>query len=367
MMATMTFSRNNVSITVDAWARRTWQLPVTGEPGTAEIRLPYSSPAASATYIDDEGNSWVEIASEGGCGRWIGIIRELVFEESEIRLTAEQPWGILGDRVMPVDYTNYGKVPAGYYVQEILLATLPGVPWFWWDDLDLGSDPIIQSLEYTGQDAWGLLLDLMDQALCELQIDAETGQIRWRGALAGDQRAPENLIAGGNFHSWRYRVVGSRVAEVAVKRGRERYWQRSGTAAARYPGQKVVTASTGQNLHTVAADELTRSTGATLAVEGGVPSSLWSMREGMFPTVVIPQAGFGGREHACRVLARTVTDDSDLMTLGLQVIDPVVGIRVAPPMRAGGQATAGTKGRGSFAQRQRADRRYAWNAWLRNA
>lgn len=366
-MATITFRRNSASITVDAWASRTWQLPVTGEPGRAEIRLPHTSPAASATYIDDEGNSWLEIASEGGCGKWIGIIRELQFGESDIRIIVEQPWGLFGDRVIPVDYTRYDRLPAGYYVQEILLATLVGVPWFWWSTFDYGSDPIIQSLEYVGQDAWGLLLDLMDQALCELQIDAETGQIRWRGALAGDQRAQQALIAGGNFLGWSYRVVGSRVAEVSVKRGRERYWARSGTAAARYPGQKIVTASFGQDLATVANDELARATGATLTIEGGVPASLWSLREGMFPTVFVPQAGFGGREHPCRVLARTISDDSELMMLGLQVLDPVVGVRVPPPMRSGGQATAGSKGKGSFAQRQRADRRFAWNSHLRES
>jgi hypothetical protein len=369
MMATVTFRRNNASVTVDVWASRTWQLPVTGEPGSAEIRLPYTSAAASQTYIDDDGGSWIEIASEGGCGRWVGIIRELEYSESEVRVSAAQPWVIFGDRIMHTEVTYRYTTPIGYLVLMVLREVLPGLPWFWVDTskLDLGSDVLLTGYQFSGQDAWSVLTDLMEQALNELWIDPETGRVSWRGAMSGDLRAPAALIAGGNFRNWQYRAVGDRVSEVTVKRGRTRYSVYSGSAAVAYPGQKMITAATGQNLHRTASEELTRSSGATLTVSGGVTSDLWSIREGMFPTVVLPQAGFSGREHPCRVLARTVSDDSPLMTLGLQIIDPLIGVRVAPPMRAGSQATAGAKGKGSFAQRQRATARYAWNRWLREA
>ena len=368
-MAAVTFRRNASSRMVDAWCERTWQIPATGDAGEAVIRLPYSSAAASTTYIDPAGGSWVEIANEGGCGAWIGIIREIQYNTAEIQLTCAQPWVLFGDRILHWETTQRHAAPVGYLAGKILREAMSGLPWFWERYLPgEATDPMIRNYEFNGQDAWSALQDLMDQCNSELIIDAETGEVTWGGALSGDLRQTTLLIADGNLRNWSYRASGQqRAAEVMVKRGNERFSLYSGAGAVAYPGQVTVTAATGQSLYNVAAAELPRRAGAAISISGAVTSDLWTIRERDFVRVIVSQAGFSGKEHPCRVLGRRVSDDSPLMQLTLQVIDESVGVRVAPPMRGGSTGTSGAKGRGSFAQRQRAAQRAGWHAWLRDS
>ena len=365
-MGAVAFRRNVSSRMVDAWCERSWSLPSTGDVGSARIRLPYTSPAASAAYIDPDGGSWVEIADEGGCGRWLGIVREIQYGATEIELTAYQPAILLGDRVLHWETTFRHTTNAGYVVGRILREVLPGLPFLWsrYTPAD-GSDPPLRGYSLSGQDAWSALLDLMELSQSELFVDSETGEVTWEGVLAGDLRNTTTLIDGGNLRNTIYRVSGEqRAGEVVVKRGTERFILQSGTSTIGYPGQVTVTADAGQSLYVIGADELTRRAGASITVGGAVPASLWSIRERDFVRILMPAARFGGAEHPCRVLARSRSDDSDLMDLTLQIINESVGVRVAPPMRASSTSKAGAKGRGSFAQQQRAGHRAWWKTWL---
>lgn len=365
-MAGVTFRRSASSRMVDAWSERTWSLPSTGDVGSASIRLPYTSAAASATYIDPDGGSWVEIADEGSCGRWIGIIREIQYGATEIELTAFQPAALLGDRVLHWETTFRHTTNAGYIVGRILREVLPGIPYLWsrYTPAD-GSDPPLRGYSVNGQDAWSAILDLMELSRSELFIDSETGEVTWEGALAGDLRNTTTLIDGGNLRNTTYRMSGEqRAGEVVAKRGSERLILQHGTATIGYPGQVTVTADAGQSLYVIAASEMERRAGAAVTIGGSVPSSLWTIRERDFVRVLMPAARFGGAEHPCRVLSRSCSDESDLMTLTLQVINEAVGVRVAPPMRAASTSKSGAKGRGSFAQRQRASQRAWWKTWL---
>lgn len=364
-MAAITFRRNVSSRAVDAWAERTWQIPATGEPGSASIRLPYTSAAANATYIDPNGGSWVEIADEGGCGKWVGIVREIEYGETEIRLACQQPWCLFGDRVLHWESKYLHPAPVGYYVRKILTEVLPGMPWFWVRYWNEGSDPIIRDFEINGQDAWGALVDLMEQCGSELVINPETGEITWEGALSGDLRQTAVIIAGGNLKNWSYRASGTeRAGEVMAKSGTQRYSAYSGATAIAYPGQVTITAD--GSLYGAATAELARRTYSAVTISGQVPSTLFSIRERDFLRVVVPMGKFTGAEHPCRVLGRTRSDDNADMPLMLQVIDELAGVVTAPPMRGGSARTSGAKGRGSFSQRFRSNQRLTWLQWLRD-
>lgn len=369
-MAAVTFRRNTSTRYADAWCERTWALPATGSIGTARVRLPYSAAAASSTYINPEGGSWLEIADEGGCGRWVGIIRSVSFGATEIELEAAQPWVILGDRVLRWEGAYQHAAPAGYYAARVLREALSGVPWFWTRYLGAAEamGPIIRNFQITGQDVWSALLELMEQSDSELMIDAETGEVNWGGALSGDLRQMANLIADGNFREWSYSADSSeRISEVIVKRGTERNSAYSGATALVYPGQVMVTADDGYKLATVASTELLYRQQAQITITGSVGTELYGLRERDFLRVVIPAAGFTGKEHPCRLLWRRLADDSALMELGLQVINESIGVRVPPPMRGGSRSTSGAKGRGSFAQRMRSTQRLAWRTHLRES
>jgi hypothetical protein len=273
---------------------------------------------------------------------------------------------IFGDRVMQVETAYKEALPAGTIAWRVIRDAIAGVPWFWERYLPAESDRTIRGYEIDGQDCWSILQDLMDRSMSELVIDAETGEVKWLGAFAGDLRNTTLLIAGGNLQEWDYQASGeSRVCEVTVKRGRERYRLADGNAALAYPGQAMITAEGGQSLYYLAALELAQRKSAAAMVAGGVGSALWHLRERDFVRVIVPQARFHGAEHPCRILARSLSDDSALMRLELQVIDEAAGVR-QPPMRAGGGRSSGPKGRGSWAQRFRSTQRQTWGNWLRD-
>lgn len=362
----MLFRRNNATRYADAWCERSWSLPATGDPGTASIRLPYSAAAASSTYINPEGGSWLEIADEGGCGKWVGIVRDLTFNTDEVRISAIQPWAILSDRILHWERTYAHAVATGYIAAQVLTEALSGLPWFWHRYLGAAETigPIVRGYEVNGQDAWSALTDMMELSGDEIIINAETGEVTWGGPLAGDLRQTTNLIADGNLRNWSYRANGSkRVSEVMVKRGTERYSVYSGATAAVYPGQATITAEDGLRMPELAAQELIRRQGVSIGITGAVGPELYSLRERDFPRVVVPRGRFTGAEHPCRLLSRSLSDDGPLMTLGLQVIDEAIGVRVTPPMRGGGASTFAGKGRGSFVQRQKSSNRILWDVW----
>ena len=366
-MSTVIFRRGANAAYADAWTQREWQLASTGQPGTATIHLDYSQAAASATYINPAGGSWVEIVSEGGCGKWVGIIDEPQSDIDKLVITAKQPWVLLqGERVMHWESTFRHAVTPGYVAGRVLKEALSGLPWFNTRYLPSdGSDPPLRNYQLNGQDAWSILTDLMERSTSELWIDAETGDVRWMGALAGALQFTTLLVADGNLFNWSYRPSASqRVGEVVVKRDSERYMLADGAGMLARPAQVTITADAGASMYTAARDELTRRAGAQVAISGAVGASLWTIREGMFANVMVPLAGFSGQQHPCRVLARSRSDDSDLMPLTFQVIDGNVGVRVAPPMRAGSTRNAGAKPRGSFAQRVKANERNVFNTWL---
>ena len=358
-----TFQRGSASISADVSVDRAWALPSTGQPGQATIRVPYSSVAASATYIRDDGGSWVEVASVGGCGKWIGIVRKVQHGDVEYVITAEQPWTLLRDQIIHVSRTNIHSASFGTIALVVLREALSGLPWFYMGAFDEGSDPLTQGYSMDG-DAWSILTNLMDQGVNELFINAETGYVTWGGALAGAQLVATELFAGGNFHGAAPALDGTQVAsEVMATRGEEHHSVYSGTAAGVYPGKVVVSVSSGGSLERAARAELTQRSKAAVSLAGGVGTELWSIRERNYVNVSVPIVNFTGRSYLCRVLARSIEESANLMQLSLQVIEPSIGVRVAPPSRGGGGSIrmSTNKWRGSFRQRNQSVLARVWS------
>lgn len=364
-MGTIIFRRNTDVRFADAWAERTWKIPATGEAGSATIVLPYSSPAASSTYIDPEGGSYVEIASEGDCGKWRGIVTEIEYDTSTIRLSAAQPQMILGRRIMHFEGNVRHAVSLDAIVSKVLREALPGFPLLWCRYYpNGGNDPVIRNYGFSGQDAWSIILEMMDQGNSELFVDGETGEVTWRGGLAGNQYGG-NLFSGSTLLNWRYRVsVMNRISEVTVKAGAHRHIVSDGGAAKSFPAQAIITSGAAASIGLSAELELLRSSTAQVAVEGSVPPSKWSLREGNTVRVVVSEGRFSGAEHPCRIIGRTLSDDSSLMGVELQVINENLGATTPPPARGGSATNSGALGRGSFSQRMSSSSRRSWMTYL---
>lgn len=367
-MGVVIFRRGTSFAYDDAWCERTWMLPSTGEVGTGRIRLPYSSTAASSTYIDPDGGSSVEIISEANCGTWRGIITEINYDNTMIEIAIAQPHILLGRRIIHWEGAQIHPLPISSIVRKVFRETLPGIPGLWCKTYPTGSnDPLMRGYQYSGQDAWSVLVEMMENSSSEIFIDADTGEITWEGAMCGDILT-EPLIADGNLHDWRYRaLVSSRTSEVTVKTGTHRYTTSNGTSAIAYPAQSIVTSGVSMILASSAEAELLRGSGAQVVVEGSVDVELWHLRERQIARVAFPQAGFTGEEHPCRILGRSLSEDSSRMRLILQVIDENADMQqVSPAMRSGSSRTQGARGRGSYASQQVAARRSAWFSFLKD-
>lgn len=342
-MARVRFQRGTSVIVVDAPAERTWRLPSAGTAGMARILLSRRCAAASSTYINPDGGSPVTIIGEGGSGDWDGVITNLAYTESGIEVVAYQPWVILNRRISQRQGEIVNVTP-GFIATLALRDALAGV-----GGLQIDGDPYECgapniSFAFSGQDAWSIISSLMQLSDGELHIDATTGDAAWCGPLAYASRYDTLLVAGGNLRGATYRAdVQNRVSEVTAVAGTARYTVRRGdTAADGWAAQTSVTAESSLMLAQTANAEIDRRSSGANVIEGGVGSDLWDIRERMFVRVIDPRAGFTGRTHTCRVLARTLTDGADVMGLTLQVIEPVVGTPVTTGagarLRAVGQA-----------------------------
>ncbi len=341
------FTRGAKSITVDAPAERRWVAPITGEAGEATIRLPRNSPAASTDYIAPDGGSLVWILSEGDCGIWGGIIVDVDDSDpNTLLLTAYQPAKLLGRRY--VDRSEYMMdVSAGLAASVLLRESLTGVRGLTMGATTFEGGVIDGDFRLRG-DAWSGLTTLMDNSDGELHISA-TGEIHWCGSLAFADRYDTLLIAGSNLRDVSYTTsIQERASEVYSGEGRDAWVSRAaGAALDGWPAQ--VTVSGGPQ---AAQRELEARSRAAITISGGVTSDHWDIRERDFVNVMVPEAGFGGRTHRCRVLARSLADGDELMQLELQVIQPRAAVslsgaggRQRPAQRASEEGLSG-----SFAQ-----------------
>jgi len=323
------------------------------------MTLPRSSPAATATYIDPDGGSIVSIASQGGCGTWRGVILPIDYDGVTIQLTALQMGAILGRRILTRSAV-VANVTAGYVVSVILREALAGVGGLGVTHGPFEGGDHVASYSLDGQDAWGALSEMMDQSDGEIHINADTGEIIWVGSLAASPRYDPLLIAGGNLRDVSYQTdATNRLAEVVATFGDERYTARRGeTAAGGWPTQARVSSETGgAGMIAAATAELEQRTLPAVSISGSVTSAHWAIRERQYVRVIVPWARFTGATHVCRVLARSISDDSPLMPLELQVIPevaattvvPGAGARVRPPQRTGPDRLHS----GSFAQQFR--------------
>lgn len=358
-MSTVTFVNGTQSVTVDAPAVREWRDAAGGQAGTAAIRLPRSSPAASATYVDPEGGSLVRIADHGGCGAWLGVVTEIDFAGDAVLVSAVQPWALLGQRSVQRPGTLTDILP-GHVADLVLRDALAGVRTLWTRGQDWGhGSPALPSVTLAG-DAWSLLRSLMDASDGELAVLA-TGEVTWCDPAVHAPRYDPLLIAGSTLLDVAYRLVTSgRVSEVLASSGRQRYVaQRGEVAAGGWPAQATLSVDDPRQLVATAERELEARSRPAVVISGAVTSAHWAIRERMRVQVLVPHAGFSGRMHWCRVLGRRLDDERGLLELDLQALIPSLGTLAAATrmsQRPATRTSANAEG-GSFAQQFRQLRR----------
>lgn len=336
-MALCRFTNGANTIAVDAPAEREWAAVVTGRAGTATITLPRSSPAARSTYIDPEAGSTVRIAGQGGCGDWFGPVTGLAFEDGVIRVTAMQPWQVLGKRLVerPLALVN---VTPGYVATVAVREALGGLPWFN-ATLPFDGGPLTLDYEFSGQDVWSVFSDLMARGGGELHIDPVDGRMAWCGPLAYATQHEGLLIAGTDLQGWGYEEsTAERVSQVTATLDRLRYTANAGRPDG-WGRQATITAGRRSELVQAATTELARLSAPTIVVRGAVTAAWWGVRERDYLRALLPGAGFTGRTHTVRVLSRALADGASLMTVELLVIDTAVALaqgiaaRQEPPSR----------------------------------
>lgn len=328
-------------IVVEASATRSWALPITGNVGQASVTLPYDSPAASASFINPHGGSWLTIQDDIA-GPWRGLVTGLVYNALNLTVTASQPWIILSKRYVTSPGT-FCNVSAGVIATSALNRALEGLRWLWLGTSSYdGQGPDIQSYAFTGQSCWQVLTNMMDRSDGELHIDADTGRADWVGAYAYATRYSTLLVAGASLQNAQYSVdTTRRIAEATATAGADYYTAREGEVASDgWAAQASVSSALAGTPLRVAAEQLLDSSNNSGTLTGEVGSTYWDIRERAILTVMHPRADFAGKRLTCRVLGRALSDGARVMTLTLQVLPETTVQRVTPPTRARSGALA---------------------------
>lgn len=348
--------RNTDSIVVDLPCDRSWAEPITGNIGSCTFYVPKSSPAYSSAYLRGQGLSSV-IVQDDGAGPWYGFVTALEYDGQGVSVTAQQPWVILGSRLVRASET-YTSVLPGYLAYQALIDALPGVRGLSVSasSFDGNGGPIVAGYQLNRQSCWSVLTDMMDASDQELIINESTGAVSWGGMFAGASAYTTPLIAGGSLLDTTYSVNPlARLAEVTTTSGSSEFTAiRGDVARDGWPAQTAVASDSTGSLALDAYALLDSAAEPAITISGTVGPEHFAIRGRMFVTV-FARAEFTTKRLACRVLARSKGASDTRMSLTFQVIPETVVQRLAPATRS---TRANVRGRGTIAGEIR---------WLRNA
>jgi hypothetical protein len=296
-------------------------------------------------YLAPSGGSLIRILSEGNSGAWSGIAVRPDYSDPQMIVITAYQYGKLLTRQQVERVAEIRNTSAGYAATVLLREVVDRVRYLSMPNAPFEGGILAgQSFSPNG-DAWSGLMALMNGSDGEVHV-TNGGEVNWCGPLAYARRYDTLLIADGNFHRWSYSgSIENRVSEVVAGSGPEQYTARRGDAARDgWPGQIAIDGSA-----SAAQRELEARSQETITIRGGVTSEHWSIRERDFVQVAVPRAGFTGRTHRCRVLARSLADGDELMMLDLEVVRPVVstavsgaGARQRPSWRPGLDGSGGS-------------------------
>lgn len=344
------------SIVVDLPCDRSWAEPPTGNIGSCTFYVPKTSPAYSNVFIRGQGLSQVTVHDDGA-GPWNGFITGLEYDAFGVKVTAQQPWVILGSRLVRAAET-YTSVLPGYLAYQALSDALPGVRGLSVSasSFDANGGPIVAGYQLNRQTCWQVLTDMMDASDQELSINESTGAVTWGGMFANASAYATPLIAGGSLLDMQYSVNPlARLAEVTTTSGdSELTVTRGDVARDGWPAQTALAADSLGSLALDAYALLDSAAEPAITISGTVGPEHFAIRGRMFVTV-FARVEFTTKRLACRVLARSKGASDTRMGLTLQVIPETVVQRLAPATRS---TRANVRGRGTIAGEIR---------WLRNA
>jgi hypothetical protein len=306
----------------DLQASCTWRTPAGGEAGEASVFVPVTSRAYGSQYIDPEGGSMLAIESDNGGGVWSGIVTQLVFTDGGVTITAHQPWLVLGRRHVRGNLT-VTNMPASWIAYTALQDAVAGLPFSLASDPWNDGGPIIGEFSFSRQDAWSIVSEMMDAGSGELHVDPVTQRIEWCGPFAFASRYTPLLVAGNDLRNVSVTVDGTqRIAEVTATHGTDAFTVSRGEAATGgWKASTVVSAPSGSTaLATKAIETLEAVANPVATITGGVPVEHWGIRERGYIRALIPFADFDGLTVSGRVLERTISDASPLMTIKAQVV-----------------------------------------------
>lgn len=364
-MTLAVFRDGRNQIAIDVAAKRTATLPSTGQAGECVLQVPYGAHPNLRDCIDSGGGSLVIIPTQGTGQAWYGVVTQLDFDVAAVQVTAHQPWIILGKRNVSAGRRLTGR-NAGYIWQAAVRESLGGMGGY---PLRYGpgtDTPPHISYEFQGQDLNSVAMDLMAASGQELMhTPAVPGQptLYWGSMHASARIWPDLLVAGSTLRDEGFSVsIMDRVSRVTARNQSGNFysaWQGVG-AAQGWPAEiGIQGGETLSEMMAATEQELIRLLQPGVQISGGVPrihpatgTNLWNIRERDFVRVVFPRARFNGATATCRVLGRTRSDDSNLLTLDLQVLgDPasVMNVRRAQrgitgrPARGSGRAWGGRR------------------------
>jgi hypothetical protein len=318
-------TQTGATYSAELQAKREFRLPATGNAGQGSVLVPYSSPLAA--HVSPNGLDLLLI-QHPTAGDWMGIVTTVEYGDEGITLTALQPWGLIGRRVVQrADTVN--NVWPGYLAGIAMdAATVAGMVQVY--PAPNGDTPLVPSYSFGYGDAWSVLQALMDMSDGELSVDAGTGQMDWCGSLSYANAYSPLLIAGQNLRDWkRASEAGDQVSEVLGTFGTGVYSAvYADTAAHHWPAQAMVNANTEREARELAEQVLSSAAFPAIAVSGSVTYAHAAIRERDYVQVLVPHVG---ETYTCRVLARSVDDTANVIGMEFQVMPDEALVRVPAP------------------------------------
>ncbi len=306
---------NTASIGVALPASREWVLPSAGEAGVAQLVVPWDSPAASESYIDPEGGSFIRIEDAFGTGVWRGYITNVSYSQAGITVDATQEWAILARYPVSFHQTIKYATPAAIVAEAIEASPLNA-------GAMVEGPPVVEEWEFHGESIWDVISQMMDLYGYELHAhDDGTVCFGTVGSLVSGL-----FMAGGDAQNVGYGLdVGPQWSQVTALSGENSITAGETITTSPWAGHMV------EKVNNATIDELYEAADSILddnkfpdeVITMAVRSEHWTIAEGDWVQVHIPWAQFGGVTRIARVIRRSIDQTNEVMQLGLLVERPV--------------------------------------------
>lgn len=193
-------------IVTELEASVSWSATAARDLGRADIKVPRTSPAWNAAYINDEGGFLVELYT--AAGGWRGVADRPIFsaDGASISVLPLETW--LEGRLVQSS-RSFRCLPAGAIAERAVLdgvaglgsaAIMPGTFCL--------SGPVVPTYSFNGKSVLQVLTDMHDATGQEWELD-RFGRINWL-PFQGTYRERHLIDDGVIFGPWQYNGAGLR-------------------------------------------------------------------------------------------------------------------------------------------------------------